>query len=236
MTRVDLGAAVREALVLPLVFLTTGLVAAMRVSPEGVVSFSGPPLMSLVLAMLLVGLAIQSGLLVPERCLSDSRTALANLNGAAVLVTLVFATAQVFAILTPPRGLLNAGANVFFLTLLLTTLAAATDARRLLRSLVIVFGTALVCTHVVLAQLVAPGGSLAKRLLATALEGITLGALGATPQGAATGYFAFFAVVLLLVGLLLLPRRVGVGDGLPPRALDRAPERRSLPDITEGGP
>ena len=77
---------------------------------------------------------------------------------------------------------------------MLSTLAAQPAADRVLRSLAVTLGGALLFKFVVLSGVAAPGGSLAKRLFATALEGITLGALGATYQPVAAGYLAFAAL------------------------------------------
>jgi hypothetical protein len=89
---------------------------------------------------------------------------------------------------------------------MLWTMSAAQPAgARLVRSLLGVFGWALVLRFVILNGLAASDGSLARRLFAAALEGLTLGALGLTYYAPATGYIAFVMLALFFVALLLLP-------------------------------
>jgi hypothetical protein len=50
-----------------------------------------------------------------------------------------------------------------------------------------------------------PQGGLTRRVLTALLEGVALGTLQHQPFAPATGYVAFFTVVLYLAGLALLP-------------------------------
>jgi hypothetical protein len=195
----------REAFGLPLLLLTVALLGSLRVSQNGALTFVAPTLLSLVLAVMLAGLLARSAIVSPARLVGPGRTPLANLNGVAVILALLFASAQVFTMLTPEGGLLNLLFNAFFVAMLWTTAAARPDGPRLLRSLLVVFGWALVLRFVLLNGLAAPDGSVARRLFATALEGLTLGALGLTYHAPATGYAAFLMLALFFVALLLLP-------------------------------
>ena len=85
-------------------------------------------------------------------------------------------------------------------------------ARHLLRSLAVVFGSALVLRFVLLNGMAAPGGSFTHRLFTAALEGLTLGALGLEYHAPVTGYAAFVALGLFFVGLLLLPHDGGAWE------------------------
>jgi hypothetical protein len=215
--------ATREAVTLPALLLTVALLGGLRIAPGMRLAFVPPPLIALVLGVMLLGLIVRVGLLAPERLVSPARTGLANANGVAVVAALLFASAQVFHMLAPEEGLLALLFNAFFLVLLWNTLAAGPDPVRLLRSLMVVFGSALVLKFVVVNGLAAPGGSLAKRLFAVAIEGVTLGALGARHYGPATGYAAFFMLALFFVALWLLPRREAAARGrLGPRPDDPA--------------
>jgi hypothetical protein len=195
----------RDAVTVPLLFLAVSLLAAVRVSTDGTVRFVGPTLLGLVLAVMLGGLLQRSGALAAERLVSSRRSSLANANGITALLAMLFASAQVFTLLTPESGLMSALFSVFYVVLLSTTAAARPGARDVLRSLAVVFGSALVLRFVVLDSLAAPGGSLARRLFTTALEGLTLGALGLEHHAPATGYIAFLALGVFFVGLFLLP-------------------------------
>jgi hypothetical protein len=210
--RRDRSAVVREAIVLPLILLTVALGGGFRMARDtGQLLFLPPSLMALVLALLLMGVLFRSGALAPDRLMHASRPPLANLSGLLVLVTLFAATAQVFNTATPEAGLLQFVFNVFFLLLLWNTIAARPDRRRLLHSLLVLFGGAFLLKYVVLAALYDPQGGLTKRVLTTLLEGVTLGGLTFQSHAPATGYVAFFTILLFLIGLILLPQ----GDQRP---------------------
>jgi hypothetical protein len=164
-----------------------------------------PPLIALVLAMLLLGTLVRSGALATDRLMSPYRSPLENLSGVMVLVTLFAASAQIFNLLTPEYGLLHVAFSVCFFVQLVTTLAGVTGRQNLLRSLVVLFGSAFVLRFIVLEALYAPDSGLVKRLVTAIVQGASLGTIGYQPNAAATGYIAFFTVALYLIGLVLLP-------------------------------
>jgi hypothetical protein len=160
--------------------------------------------MSLVLSTLLVGSLIQSRVVIPESFMSQRRTPLENLSGLVVLLTLFAATAQVFNLVTPDGGLLHLLVSVFFLVQLLTTLAAVRERRAMIRNLVVLLGCAFILRFVALESLYAPGRGVVKRVMTALLEGVTLGTLGYEPAGPATGYAAFLALALYVIGLVVI--------------------------------
>jgi hypothetical protein len=121
-----------------------------------------------------------------------------------VLLTLFFASAQAFNSVLPERGLLHWLFSFFFLWTLWNNQFSSFDARRLLRSLVVLFGTAFVLKHLLLASLYAPDGGWLKRVAGLLAQGVTLGALDAQTFGPATGYISFFTLGLYIAGLMLL--------------------------------
>jgi hypothetical protein len=195
----------REALYLPMLFLTVVLLGGVRILDR--VALLPPSLFSLVLAVLLLGVLIKCGALAPERLMNGARGALANLNGLVALVTLFVGSAQAFCLMTPDAGLPHVLFNVFFLVLLFNTLAAAPDRIRLLRSLAVTFGAAFILKFIILAAISDPEGGRLRRVLLVLLEGITLGALTQPVSHPASGYLAFLTLVLFLVGLAWLPPR-----------------------------
>lgn len=194
-----------EALTLPVIFLTVVLLGGLRIDTAGRLGFMPPPLMALVLAVVLIGALYRSGALVPARLVHPARTGLANVSGVVVIVTLGLAAAQVLGTLTPESGLLALVFNVAWLVLLGNTVMAQPDRRRLLASLMLVFGAAFVVKYVLLGALYAPDGGLTKRVALALMEGVSLGSLAYEPAGPATGYVAFVAVVLFLGGVASLP-------------------------------
>jgi len=196
--------AAREAFVLPALFLTVAAAGGLRIAPVGGgMSFVPPPLITLVLAVLLLGVMARAGLLIPTGLVGDHRTGLENASGAIVLLALFAASAQLFTCLTPDAGMLRLVFNLFFLFLLWNTLAAQPDRVRLLRSLVVVFGWAYVVRYVALAALADPEAGWTRRLLTVLLEGA---AVSGEPTAPLAGYIAFATVALYMIGLVLLPR------------------------------
>ena len=193
----------REAFALPLVFLTVALLGGLRTGSS--VRLLSPPLIAFVLGMLLVGCLVRAGVLVPSRLMSGGRRGLENLSGAVVFASLFAACAQVFNLLTPDAGLLHVIFAVFFLVQLLTTLSGVPDRPGLLRSLAVLLGSAFLLRFIALESLYAPDGGTTRRVLTALMQGVTLGALQYEPNTPATGFAAFAALTLFLVGLALLP-------------------------------
>jgi hypothetical protein len=197
----------REAVTLPMLLLTVAGAGGLRVDPAGRLSLVPPSLMALVLGVMLMATLVRSGALAPDRLIGDRRSTLENASGAIVLASLLLAAAQMFMLLTPPTGLLGFVFTAFFLLLLWNTLAVSPDRRQLLRSLAVVFGGAFVLKFIVLAAAYDAGGGLLHRVILAMLQGVSLGALGFVPDGAATGYVAFFLIGLFFFCLVLLPGR-----------------------------
>jgi hypothetical protein len=195
----------REAFGLPLSFLTVALLGGVRVADR--IILLPPPLFSLVLAFLLIGVLVRSGALAPERLMNGARPGLANVNGAVVLLTAFLASAQAFNVAIPEYGLPRLLFSVFLFVLLMNTYAAAPDRIRVLRSVLVIFGSAFVLKFIVLAALSDPVGGWLKRTLVAMLEGLTLGTLSQEVYRPATGYIAFATLVLFIGSLALLPSR-----------------------------
>jgi len=204
-----------EAFSLPALFLTVALLGGVRVADR--VVLLPPPLYALVLGLLLFGVLARTGAVALHRLMNGSRAAVANLNGLLVMLTTFLASAQVFNLVTPESGLPRLLFDVFFLVLLLNTLAAAPDRVRVLRSLVVIFGSAFVLKFIVLAALSDPAGGMLKRVLLVLLEGVTLGTLTQDVFHESTGYLAFFTLVLFMTGLALLPPRSANSESLVTR-------------------
>jgi hypothetical protein len=195
--------AAREAIYLPVLFLTVTLLGSLR--PGAAVMLAPPSLFSLILGVLLVGVLVQSGAFVPVRVMNGSRSVLANLNGGVMVAALLVAAAQMFSLLTPDAGLPRVLFSVYFLVLMLNTMAASPDRVRVLRSLAVTFGAAFVLKFIVLDALSDPAGGRLTRLIQVLFEGVTLGTLTQDTQPPAAGYIAFAAIVMFLVSVALLP-------------------------------
>lgn len=191
---------------LPMIFLTVALLGGLRVSAEDrVFVFIAPPLVTLILATLLMLLFVRGHLIELKAWLTSDYTLLENISHALTLLSLFFASAQAFNSVLPERGLLFWLFSFFFLWTLWNNQFSSFDARRLLRSLAVLFGTAFVLKHMLIASLYAPEGGFLKRIAGALLEGVSLGTLDAQAFAPATGYISFFTLALYVAGLTLLP-------------------------------
>jgi hypothetical protein len=218
-------------LLLPTIFLTVALAGGVRV--EGATRalvFVAPPLVSLVLAVLLLALFARGRLVDLSGWLSRDHAPLANLSHALTLLALFFASAQAFTSVLPDAGLFRWLFSFFFLWTLWQNQFASFDARRTLRSVAALLGTAFVLKHLLLASLYAPEGGWLRRVAGALVEGLTQGSLGEQPTVApATGYISFFALALYVAGLILLPRAPDDGLTEAPRPLRVVEDYRRLP-------
>ena len=199
--------AAREAFVLPLIFLTVALLGGFRLLPGegGAMRFVPPPLIGLVLAVILMGAMVRSGLLVPDALVGGPRSGLASTSGGVVIVTLLGATAQVLSGLSPEAGVMRVAYYFVLMVLVWNTLAAGPDRPRLLHSLFVILGAALVFKHVILSALFDDEGGIVKRMVLALMEGVSTGSVETERLHDATGYVAFGNVLLYLLGLSLLP-------------------------------
>ncbi|MCA1576946.1 MAG: hypothetical protein LC794_06230 [Acidobacteria bacterium] len=194
-----------EHVVLPVLFLTVTLLGGLRVVAEnGTFIFIAPPLVTLVLAVLLMLLLVRGRLVTLHEWVGHELPPLTNIAHIWLLITLFFASAQSFNSVLPERGLLNWLFSFFFLWTLWNNQFSSLDPRRLLRSLAILFGTAFVLKHMLLASLYSPEGGWLKRIAGTLLQGVSLGTLDASSFAPATGYISFFTLTLYVSGLILL--------------------------------
>ena len=135
---------------------------------------------------------------------TDELPPLTNVVHIWMLITLFFASAQAFNSVLPERGLLHWLFSFFFLWTLWNNQFSSFDPPRLLRSLAILFGTAFVLKHILLASLYSAEGGWLKRVAGTLLQGVSLGMLDAPNFAPATGYICFFTLTLYVAGLILL--------------------------------
>lgn len=193
----------REAIVLPVLFLTVAMFGGFEVGAAR--PWTEPALFSLVLGVLLIGVLVRSGAFAPDRLMHASRSILANTNGIILLVTLFVASAQVLHMLTPRSGLPSILVGLVLFLMLVNTWVAVPDRARVLRSLAVVLGSAFLLKFVVLAALAETEGGRTKRVLVALFDVATLGTISQEPLHPAAGYVAFAVCGLYLVGIASLP-------------------------------
>ena len=189
-------------IVVPTLLLTVALLGGLRIDAQTKqFIFIAPPLVTLVLAILLGSLFVRAGAIHLHSWIAIEQPTLTNLSHLLTLISLIFASAQAFNSVLPESGLLHWMFSFFFLWTLWTNQFSSFDGRRLLRSIVVLFGTAFVLKHLLVSGLYAPEGGLLRRIASTLLQGINIDLPAFAPI---TGYISFFALVLYVVALLLI--------------------------------
>jgi hypothetical protein len=198
----DRNRALLNFIVLPTLLLSAGLLGGLRIDGQTrQFIFIAPPLVTLLLAILLMSLFLRVGAIELRHWLTIEQPMMTNVSHLLTLIALFFASAQAFNSVLPENGLLHWMFSVFFLWTLWTNQFSIFDPRRLLRSLLVIFGTAFVLKHLVVAGLYAPEGGWLRGLTSTLLQGIAIDVPAFAP---ATGYISFFALALYVGGLLLI--------------------------------
>jgi hypothetical protein len=195
--------ALLQFIVLPTILLTVGLLGGLRIDGQTrQFVFIAPPLVTLVLATLLGALFVRAGAMDLYGWVAVDQPIITIFSQLLTLVALFFATAQAFNSVLPESGLLHWMFSVFFLWTLWTNQFSNFDRRRLLRSIIVLFGTAFVLKHVIVSGLYAPEGGWLRTLVSKVLQGVSI---EIPPFAPATGYVSFFALILYVAGLLLIP-------------------------------
>ncbi|HEY0376177.1 MAG TPA: hypothetical protein VGC87_04400 [Pyrinomonadaceae bacterium] len=217
-------------ILLPMIFLTVALLGGLRIDAETkAFLFYPPPLITLIFSVMVMLLFVRGRAVEIDKWLRSDQPVLTNGSHALTLLTLYFATAQAFNTVMPERGLLKALFCFFLLWTLWNNQFSNFDARRLLRSLGVLFGTAFFLKYMFLPSLFAPGGGFVKSVAGLFLEVGTLGTIDTLTFAPVTGYVSFFTLLLYVAGLILLtPRPEPEEDA---RALIRS--YRTLPPLEQ---
>lgn len=194
---------------LPAIFLTVTLLGGLRLGAvDNAFLFLKPALICLVFAALTVVLFARSGMIAIEGWISEERPMLENAGNVAVLLTLFTATVQLYNSLLPEQGLTFWVVGFCFFWTIWNNLFAEFDAKRLLRSMIALFGLAFVVKYLVLTNITAaPTGSWWQRLFDNPGKEAFTWLLELPQYSAGTGYIQFFTLALYLIGLFLIPRR-----------------------------
>jgi hypothetical protein len=202
------GAESKTYLILPAIYLAATLLGGLRLgAADNAFLFLRPALACLVFAALLLVVFFRSGLISMEGWLSDDLPLAKNAANLLILITLFAATVQLFNSLLPEQGLPFWIVGFCFFWTIWNNLFAEFAPKRLLQSLVALFGLAFVVKYLVLANLTATGdaGWLRRMIEDPAKETFTW-LLDLPRYSAGTGYIQFFTVALYMIGLMLTPR------------------------------
>jgi hypothetical protein len=211
-----------------MIFLMVALLGGLRIDFETkAFLFVPPPLITLILSVLLMILFVRGHAVELRQWVNSDQPPLTNVSHILTLLTLFFGSAQAFNSVLPERGFLFWLFSFFFIWTLWNNQFSWFDARRLLRSLAVLFGTAFFLKHMFLASLFSPEGGWAKKIAGFFIELGTLGTLDTQVFAPATGYISFFTLALYVLGLILLTP--SNEPGLEARALIEA--YQNLPSL-----
>jgi hypothetical protein len=189
----------------PLLFLTVALIGGMRFAAiSNELRFLAPQLVALILAAFVMILLLRGGLIELRHYAGERLGVLENVSGVLRLATIYFATVQIFNAVTPEKGLLNFCFNLFYFLIFFNNLFVVFNPVRLAKSLAIVLSASFALKYLILADLFAPSESWAKYMLQKLMQTASLGALDYEVFAPSTGYLAFAALALYLLGLYLI--------------------------------
>jgi hypothetical protein len=195
-----------QYIALPLIFLTVALLGGLRLDArDSAFVFLKPALICLIFAVILIVLFFRVSLLRLEGWFSEKYSTVQNIANAWVLLTLFFASTQIFNSLLPERGLpFWVFAFCFFWTLW-NNLFSDFDAKKLIQSLGALFGLAFVIKYLILAGLTAPASeSWWQGIVRNPTQEAFTWLLDLPRFAPGTGYVQFFALIFYLIGLFLL--------------------------------
>ncbi len=194
-------------LLLPFLFLTVALFGGLRIGVvDSAFLFIKPPLIALIFAAILLVLFFRAKLIQLEGWFSEDFPTLKNAANGAVLMTLFFASVQIFNSLLPEQGLPFWVLAFCFLWTLWNNLFAEFDTKKLVRSLGAMFGLAFVVKYLILANLTAPvSESFLQGIFQNPTKEALTYILDLPRFASATGYIQFFALVFYLIALFLFP-------------------------------
>src|ERR1700730_188658 len=159
-----------QFIVLPTILLSVVLLGGLRIDAETRhFMFIAPPLVTLILTVLLMSLFFRAGAIRLHAWLSIDQPMMTNISHLLTLIIFFFASAQAFNSVLPESGLLHWMFSFFFLWTLWTNQFFVLDTQRLLKSLMVLFGTAFVLKHLLVAALSGPEGGWLRKLTATLL-------------------------------------------------------------------
>ena len=202
-------------ILVPVLFLTVAMLGGMRFATDTEeLRFIKPQLIALILGAFVMILFVRGGVIEIGQHLGERLGLTDNISGAIYLISLYFATTQVFNLVTPERGLFNFCFNLFYFLIFLNNLFLVFNPIRLAKSLSIVLGISFLLKYLVLADLFAPSESWAKYIFQKLIQTATLGALEFDAFAPATGYLAFIALALYILGIWIISPRTNRDEEL----------------------
>jgi hypothetical protein len=199
------NAALSRYILLPLMLITVALLGGLRIGLEDSrFIFVSPSLISLILALFSLSLTWRSGLINVSSWLASDQPLPAIISNALTLFAFFCASAQEFNSVLPEQGFLHWLFGFFFLWTLWNNQFSVVDSRRAIQSTGVLFATAFFLKYVIFSSFYSGQQGVLRRLTGALLEGVSLGQSDLAAYGPATGYIAFFCLVLYVGSLVLI--------------------------------
>lgn len=200
------SSAYAQYILAPILFLLASLLGGLRISAlEGEMLFIRPELVCLIFAVVLFVLFVRGHLINLSGWFSEKFTPLKNAANAGVLISLFFASTQIFNSLIPEEGLAYWVISFCFLWTLWNYLFADFQAKRLIKSLIGLFSLAFIVKYLILNNFVSTEeGNWLTRLWNDPTKQAVSYLLDIPSYASSTGYIQFFALLFYMLGLMLI--------------------------------
>jgi hypothetical protein len=203
-------------LLVPFLFVTAALLGGLRLSgADSSFVFVRPSLLCLVFAVLLLVIFFRAGFIHTDGWFSERFPLTKNIANAAVIASVAAASMQIFNSLIPENGLPYWVVSFCFFWTLWNYLFADAGRTKLLKSILGMFALAFAVKYILLANLAASSNeSWLRSMIDEPAKNVFTYLLDLPAYSAGTGFIQFFALLIYIFGLYLLPRSTEEGTAV----------------------
>lgn len=194
-------------LLVPFLFVTAALLGGLRLSgADSTFVFVRPSLLCLVFAVMLLVIFFRAGFISGYGWFSETFPLAKNIANAAVITSAAAASMQIFNSLIPESGLPYWVVSFCFFWTLWNYLFADQDRVKLLKSILGMFALAFAVKYILLANLTATSNeSWLRSMIDEPAKNVFTYLLDLPAYSPGTGFIQFFALLMFIFGLYLLP-------------------------------
>lgn len=198
-------------LLLPFLFVTAALLGGLRLSgADSTFVFVRPSLLCLVFAVMLLVIFFRAGFIRAAGWFSETFPLNKNIANAAIIASVAAASTQIFNSLIPENGLPYWVVAFCFFWTLWNYLFADQGRLKLLKSILGMFALAFAVKYILLANLAATSNeSWLRSMIDEPAKNVFTYLLDLPAYSSGTGFIQFFALLIYIFGLYLLPESTG---------------------------
>jgi len=191
----------------PFLFVTAALLGGLRLSAaDSTFVFVRPSLLCLVFAVMLLVIFFRAGFISAGGWFNEKFPLAKDIANAVILAAAAAASMQIFNSLIPENGLPYWVVSFCFLWTLWNYLFAEPDRMRLLKSILGMFALAFAVKYILLANLTATSNeSWLRSMIDEPAKNVFTYLLDLPAYSSGTGFIQFFALLIYIFGLYLLP-------------------------------